>query len=220
MAQATQQGTSPGGRQDTLPRWMWLIGIAGPILFWLVVLVFGAVKPGYSAVAEGISALGAVGAEYAIVQRINFVLLGGSILAFAFGLDRRFREGWRPWLCVVLIGLFGVGVIGAGVFQSNPANRASMTEMLHGLFSIVGFFAGLFGVPLTTWRLAQHDRWSSYQSRKVVVGVTVLVVGAFVLFLFLGINETGFHGLGQRLFAGILSGWVVYRAVKLYRRSD
>ncbi len=39
------------------------------------------------------------------------IMFGGSILAFAFGLDCWSREGWRAWLGIVLIGVFGAGIV-------------------------------------------------------------------------------------------------------------
>lgn len=215
MSHETEPATQPVHEPPGAPRWPWIAAVVGPVVFWVVVLVFGAVRPGYSAVGQGISGLGAVGAPFAVVQRVNFVLLGASVLAFAFGLDHRFRDGWRPWVGVALLGILGLGVIGSGVFPSNPADRASTTELLHGIASIVGFHAGLIGVPLTTWRLSGDRRWSAYGSRWVVLGVTAVVVGAFGLFLYLGIGETGYHGVGQRLFVAVLTGWVVYHAATL-----
>lgn len=119
MPSETEQPVHSPVRNHSTLRVLSLAGIGGPVLFWVGVVVLGVVTPGYSAISDYISTLGAINAPYAIAQRANFFVLGGSILAFAFGLDRWIREERRPWLAIVLIGVFGVGVVGAGVFPND-----------------------------------------------------------------------------------------------------
>lgn len=193
--------------------WLSLVGIAVPVLFWIIVLGLGFLRPGYSHISDVVSDLAAVNAPYAVVQQVNLVVLGVSILAVAIGLDRYFRDGGRPWVGIVLLGIFGLGVIGAGIFQTNPANRASTTQLLHSVFSIVAFVSGLLGTPLASVRLAKNDHWPAYTSRVVVLGITGVVFGGFALFLLS--NGTSWTGVAQRLFFGILTAWVVYHAYQL-----
>ena len=207
----------PGGRSPRFVRRLASAGAVGPVVFWLVVLVLGFARAGYSHVSDPVSDLGAVNAPYAIVQQGNFVLLGISIIAFAVAIDRALRDGWRPWVGVLLIGVFGLlGAIGSGVFPANPGNPETMTNVLHGTSVSVGFLAGIIGISLTAWRLSLVGRWPGYRSRWTVVGTALLMFGSFALFLFLMINETGYGGLGQRLFAGIVSGWIAYHSYQLH----
>ncbi|MFB6253057.1 MAG: DUF998 domain-containing protein [Halobacteriaceae archaeon] len=193
-----------------------LAGVLGPVIFWIVIGILGILTPEYSAVTDVISDLGAVTAPFALIQRINFIILGLGILAFAIGLDRQFRESWRPWIGVILIGMFGViGVMGAGIFQSNPTNPDSLTHMLHSIVSVIGFLAGLIGIPLTSWRLYKENQWSGYQSRLIVIAITTIVIGSFGIFL--ASNGTSWPGLGQRLFVGVLTGWIAYHSFSLYK---
>lgn len=198
---------------DTV-RWLSVFGMVGPIVFWVVVFTLGFLTPGYSAVSDVVSLLGAVGAPYAVIQQVNFGVGGIGILAFAVGLDRRFREGWRPWIGVVLTAVLGIGLIGAGVFPLDPANPEAMTNLLHIRFALIISLAGLLGVPLTAWRIFQEEQWPGYESRYSVVGVTLLVVGSFILFF---VSNGAWRGLGQRLFAGVLTGWIAYHSFRLYQ---
>lgn len=211
----TEHPAGATSKTNSEREWLSLIGITGPVLFWIIVFGLGFLTPGYSTISDVISDLAAVNAPYAVVQQANFVVLGVSILAVAIGLDRYFRDGWRPWVGIVLLAIFGLGVIGSGIFQTNPANRASTTQLLHSVFSVVAFLSGLLGTPLASLRLAQNDQWSAYTSRVVVLGITGVVFGGFALLMLS--NGTSWSGLAQRLFVGVLTAWVFYHAYQLQR---
>lgn len=216
MSETTQQSPDSTGRQRATPQWLPLTGVVGPVVFWITVFVLGTVTPSYSHVSGQISALGAVGAPYQFVQQANFIVLGSAILALAVGLDRRFRDGWRPWIGVGLIGVFGVGILGAGVFSPNLENMASMSSALHQVASFAAFFSALVGLPLTSWRLSRNEEWSVYHSKGVVIGITVFIVGAFAVFI-ISAPGSWWVGIGQRTYAGALTAWVFYHSFKLHQ---
>lgn len=190
-------------------------GMIGPVVFWVVVAVLGVLLPTYSHVTEFVSTLGAVGAPYAIVQRLNFVLLGGSIIAFSVGLHRWFDESRRPSVGTFLMILLGLGVVGAGVFQSDPATPDSTTNLIHDSMSGIGLLAGIGGVTLLSRRLDGEPRWP--RRRFTTTGTVLAALGSALLF-FVFIDST-WVGLAQRLFIGVLTGWVGYHAYRLYRLS-
>jgi Protein of unknown function (DUF998) len=65
-------------------------GILGPVVFAVVAVVQGLLRPGYSFVADPVVAL--VAGPSGWVQDLNFVVLGAAMIAFAVGL----RLGVRP----------------------------------------------------------------------------------------------------------------------------
>ena len=93
-------------------------GAVGPPLFIVAFLVEGATRAGYSPLRHPVSSL-SIG-DYGWTQRLNFVVTGLLIIAFALGLRpalRRYGAGiWAP----LLVGLVGLGLIGAGVFVADP----------------------------------------------------------------------------------------------------
>lgn len=218
MSGEAQQTNEIAGGTTNLVRRLAVVGSAGILLFWFVVLVLGLVRPEYSAVSDVISDLGAVNAPYGIVQQANFILLGLSVIAFVIGVDKQFRDGWRPWAGVLLIGVFSIfAAFGSGVFPVNNANPDAMTNTLHSIGVLVGFLAALVGIPLTAWRLAADERWPAYHSWKAVVGIAVLGFAGFAL-LISGMN-TSWPGLAQRVFVGIVTGLILYHSFKLYELS-
>src|SRR5881392_2290670 len=75
-------------------------GAIGPLLFILVFLVEGAVRPGYSAWRQFVSALCQGKREW--VQITNFLVCGLLLLGFAVGLQQVLQSGtgavWGPVL--------------------------------------------------------------------------------------------------------------------------
>lgn len=187
-------------------------GVAGPLLFWLVVIVLGFLTPGYRFTTEYISMLGAVGAPYAIVQRLNFAVLGISILALAVGIHLWFDDGRRPRVGTLLLVLFGIGAIFSGVFSADPTAPESLTNVLHELMGF-GFLAGIASVGLVTRRLHADERWPTYRYESIMDFAIVLLTWAVFIFSY----QSAWEGLTQRLYIGALSLWVVLQSVRLYR---
>lgn len=158
-----------------------LAGIAGPIVFWLVVVVPRFLTPGYSVVGDFISTLGEVGAPCAIVQRVNFAILGAGVLSLAVGLHRFSRRRGRPSIAVLLLGVLGTGIVGSGVFSANSVDPASTTNVLHDVFGIVGFFAGIVGISLLSRQLDRDERWVRH--RFATIATIVVLVGSFAVFI-------------------------------------
>lgn len=192
-----------------------LFGIIGPIAWWLLIAINGAITPGYSHVSDFISKLGGIGAPYAIIQQFNFAVFGGSIIALAVGIHFWFGDGRRPRIATVLVSVFGVGVILAGVFPEHAAAPDSVTNVLHNIISMIAFLTGIGGVSLFTRRFGASDRWPTYQQE---LGATVFIVlVTFVVFMHTVFSESSFVGITQRLFIGVMTLWVVIQSIRLYR---
>lgn len=182
------------------------------VVFWVVVVVLGVLTPGYNPVMEFISTLGAVGASYAAVQRLNFVLLGISLIAFAVGLHRWNGASRRPGMGTLLMALSGLGVVGAGLFQSDPAAPNSTTNLVHDATTGLSLLAGIAGVTLISRRLDRDSRWPRHPFATSATVVTLLVSAT----LFFAAIDTVWVGLAQRLFVGVLTGWTSYHAYRFF----
>src|SRR5206468_1543570 len=94
-------------------------GLIGPPLFIVVFLIEGATRPGYSAWRNYVSQL-ATG-EGGWVQVVNFIVCGTLMVAFAVGLRLALRRGRASVAAPVLLGAFGMALLVAGVFVTDPA---------------------------------------------------------------------------------------------------
>lgn len=208
---------------NSLVRWAGPIGVAGPVVFWVVSLALGFVVPGYSAIHNFVSGLSAVGAPHAFVARLNLYIWGVSFVVLALGIHAWSRRGRRPLLGVVVLAAVGGGIIGAGFFQYNPQELAALSTRGHEISTRVVLFSVLLGIPLTSWHLERDERWPGYHHRLLPVGVAVLLVASIVVYMgSIPTYPTGVAGLTQRIWFGVMTGWQAYYAFTLYRlsRSD
>jgi hypothetical membrane protein len=188
-------------------------------LFVVVLLVEGAARVGYRSVRDPGSSL-ALG-PFGWVQSLLFVVTGLLILAGAIGVRRALRPGAASAWGAALIGVWALGLIGAGLFVTDPVpgyppgTPAVVEPTAHGsahdLFSLAGF-AALFVAFLVLSR-----GWRIYSGLTAVV-----FLGAFVLAT-LGFGQVAalapIGGLMQRVAIGAGFLWLTRLAVRLRRRT-
>jgi hypothetical protein len=193
-------------------------GVVGAVWFVAVFLIEGATREGYDPMRHPISSLSL--GHLGWMQQANFLITGLLFLAFAFGL--RGNGLWLP----VLMGAVAIGLIGAGLFATDPVNGyppgavavGSTAEILHGLFSLL-VFVGLpaaCGVATRRFAKAGEKGWALYSAATAV---------AFLVFFFLA--GQGFSGdpsfvpvggLMQRITIVIGWAWIAALALHLLRR--
>jgi hypothetical protein len=208
-------------------------GVIGPLLFIVVLLIEGATRPGYSAWRTDVSylALSNQGWE----QIANFLVCGSLCIAFAVGLQRIWRTGrasvWGPRL----IGLFGLGLLIAGVFVTDPGQGYPAGAPLSGgLQTWHGWVHGINGLlffnvvlPAACFVLARrfaadphHRRWATY---SWLTGALILVISlplnTFVVPFAEYAGLPVVEGLIQRV--EIIMGWVwlALTALRLLRET-
>jgi hypothetical protein len=205
-------------------------GVVGPLLFIAVFLVEGATRPGYSVWRNYVSELAL--SDRGWEQIANFLVCGVLCVAFAFGLRRVWRAGrasvWGPRL----VGVFGLGLVAAGVFVTDPArgypagaplkgDPQTWHGMLHGINALVVFPVLIAACFVLARRFAgepENRGWATYSR---VVGA--LVPALAVLSTISGaLDENGVlsapTGLLQR--AEIILGWtwLSFTALRLLRQ--
>lgn len=217
-SEATERQIGTQSETSSLVHWAGLIGVAGPVVFWVVSLTLGFIIPWYSPIHNFVSALSAVGAPYAFIAQLNLYVWGASIIVLALGLHTWSGRGRQPWVGVLLLGVVGIGVILAGFFQYNPDNLAATSTQGHEIATRVMIISALLGIPLTSWRLTRDERWAGYHHRFLSVGITVLLVGSFITYIIsVSTGPNGWAGLGQRVLFSVITGWLAYHGFTLYR---
>jgi hypothetical membrane protein len=187
--------------------------VAGPV-FIAVFLVTGAMRDDYSALRHPVSTLALGGAGW--TQCTNFLLTGSLVLLGAVGLRRSLGE-WR-WVAA-LVGLAGIGLIGAGLFDADPLNgyppgtpveptERSAAGRAHDAWSALVFF----GLPTASFVMGRRFLGGGRRTWGAIsIGAGTLIVGAFILAA-LGLRQVGeldrLAGLFQRLAIGAGFGWL------------
>ena len=190
-------------------------GVVGPIVFVVLVLVGGGLYDGYSHVTQKISELGGEGAEYALLQSLNFVVVGVLVIGFAWALARYFGP---PYLGPVLIGFFGLSsAIGNGLFPCDlGCEGATTVGLLHNISGMAGFVAAIAGMFMLHRRWQSDPRWQSHL-RFTRIALIAASVGLAWFVVTSALDSTVLVGVAQRVYVGALLVWIVVTAARLYR---
>ena len=199
--------------------------IAGP-LFTITWILEGATRANYDPLRHPVSSL-ALG-EYGWMQSANFIVAGLLTLAFAIGLrlalSSQKGSTWGP----LLVAVWAIGLIGAGVFITDPVSgyppgtpdlllNPTMHGTLHDWFSLPGFLALTLACFVLGSRFAARGKrgWALY---SFVTGI-LFPVGIILASAGFSQNESlvSFGGLIQRITVTIGWTWITLLAVYLLR---
>jgi len=128
--------------------------------------------------------------EFGWIQIANFLVTGLLVLAGAAGVRRALHPGrggaWGP----VLLAVYGVGLVGGGVFVADPgrgfppgtpdlATGMSRSGLLHFVFGGIGFYALIAACFVFARRFAGQRRpvWTAY---SVFTGVAFFIAFAAI----------------------------------------
>lgn len=202
-------------QRDTTTRVGEWLGLIGPIVFVALVAVGGFLTDGYSHVSQKISELGAVGAQYAALQNLNFVLLGVSVIGFAWALAKKFG---RPMVGAFLVGFFGVVAVLHAFVNCDVGCKGQTTEgLLHNITGVMGFVAVIAGMIVFARRWKANDDWKSHVAFTRACAIVAIV--GLVAFVFTQARDIQtYAGIAQRVFAGAFLVWIAATAVRMLRR--
>jgi hypothetical membrane protein len=199
-AQRTVEAGPPTGPSPGWAKARWL-AVAGALLFAGGVIAFLGIitaealyPPGYSTSQNEISDLGATDPPNSVITQpsatifdTTMMVCGVLMLAGSFCLQR----GFRRWTPPILMALFGLGVLGVGIFPGNHGN-------VHALFALLTFIAGGMAA-IVAWTVEQPP----FRYFSVALGLIALVT--LILYWVLG-ESSPLAGLG----IGGVERWVAY----------
>jgi len=153
--------------------------IAGP-LYVALGLLQALIRPGYDVTRHDLSLLS--NGNLGWIQIANFLIAGLLVIAGSLGMRRAMRGTrggtWAP----ILLGLYGLGLIGAGIFVADPMNGFppgtppgpplnptghSLMHILSGAIGFLGLIAACFVFARRFAALGQRG-WAAY---SIVTGV-------------------------------------------------
>jgi uncharacterized membrane protein YhaH (DUF805 family) len=194
-----------------------ILGIVAGPLYMVAGLIQMMIRPGFDITRHPLSLLS--NGELGWIQIANFLVTGALLFAGAVGVKRTLQSGrgriWAPRM----LGLYGFGLICAGIFSADPAlgfppgtpdgnNPISWHGMLHFLFGAIGFVGFITSCFIFARRFKDLDRpgWSAYS----------LITGVVFLVAFLGI-ASGSKGPVSLYFALAVSFGFVWVSLVLSR---
>jgi hypothetical membrane protein len=100
--------------------------------------------------------------DWGFVQTANFLICGLLVLAGALGVRRATKPGANSLTIAILLALYGLGLIGAGIFPADPGRNfppgapektsISQAGLLHFVFGGLGFYAITAASFVFAWR--------------------------------------------------------------------
>jgi hypothetical membrane protein len=192
-------------------------GIAGPIVFVVVVIVQSLLHPDYSQVRLPISALAAWPGGW--VQDVNFVLFGLLTISFAIGLHLGVRRNRAAASGPALLVLSGVGLMIAGFFPWRSVDGDFIVPAGHLLGALLSFLGAGTGFIVVSPRLAGDPMWRSVATYALASGIAIaaLFVATFALVI---LSDAPLHasgGLVQRVTVAVWFPCTVVLAHRLLR---
>lgn len=153
------------------------IGIAAGPFYLLVGAVQVLTRDGFDIRRHALSLLS--NGDYGWIQIANFLMTGAMVIAGAIGcrLAIRSKPGglWGP----ILLSVYGIGLIGAGLFPADPgrgfppgveaADGLSRSGLLHFVFGGIGFYALIAACFVMTRRFFKLGR-SGFAIYSILTG--------------------------------------------------
>jgi Protein of unknown function (DUF998) len=185
-------------------------------------------EPGYSAVRDAVSSLGARDAAHPWLIDLGLVIWGTAFITAAMALLLDRARGFRAWLGPSLIAVTGL----AQILDGNPfrldcrptidpgcrahelAGQLSWQHYAHGWIYVIGADALLLSIFAMAWRFRGDARWGRADLLALGAGVFGVAISA-VLFFATGDDSHGHYGLVQRLALTAAGLWVAALTVGL-----
>lgn len=194
-----------------------LLGAGAAVVFVVVLLIEGALRPSYDPTYHTGSALSLGNRGW--IQIVNFLLLGVGVVGFAVGVYRSLNST----VGAVLLAIFGLGMIAAGVFVMDPmrgyppgAPTGTPVELTwhHQVHGVVGgpvAFLAIFGACLTL-ALRLDGVWRLYTVLTAVAGLGLTIRTALAWR-----KDAANTGLVQRALILVYLTWIVLLGTDLVR---
>jgi hypothetical protein len=180
-------------------------GLLSGLFFNIAWLIQGFFRKGYNHLTDPISAL--VFGSSGWIQIVNFFITAILLLLFAYGLWKIHKyEKFSKW-AVVLIVSCGIGLLGAGLFPTDPLNGYPQgTPVYNPEMSFNGFMHQLFtdfffiGLPLACFTFGKY-----FMNESKRPWCFYSLISGILFLLFFILTNLGFSQfLGLQYFAGLI----------------
>jgi hypothetical membrane protein len=141
-----------------------------------------------------------------------FYAMGLACIALAVRLGRGIERRRLSAAVRVLLGLGGLGLILAGVFEvERPAVPDTFEEIIHSDATLAAFTLIITAMLLFAVVCRRDPRWSDFSVLATVLAIIAAVAGAFSPFA----GQTTWSGLAQRLLGLTVVAWLLLCAMHL-----
>jgi hypothetical protein len=152
-------------------------GIVGPAIFVAISLTGNWIQPGYSVLSDYVSALSL--GDHGWVQIASFVIVGVSLLCFAFTVGREFSEEAIPLGGPIVLAVVGFGYLLSGPFVMDPPGTPPGVFSSHGLaHSLLGAMVFIL-MPVACFvflrQFGRKPAWRSFWWPTLILGCLIAI---------------------------------------------
>jgi hypothetical protein len=186
-----------------------LIGIA---YFAVVIIVLHFLRSDLDPLSSPTSEY-AVG-SYGFLMTSAFLAMSIASLSLLIGLRKSIPKSSGATLGLVLLGIWGVGVLIAMSFPINSEEaKPTLANIIHRINGPVIFLSLTIATILISRSFRQDENW-----RPIYRPAFTLSLAMVVLFIVTGVNvatKSGFEGLCQRVFLILFISWFIMTTLRL-----
>lgn len=192
-----------------------LVGIAGCILFWVSLFLFGAMRPEYSQQTKAVSELGVFGAPHSLLWNLIGFIAPGLCLALSGGaiarsVQRAQRRSVSYWLLVASgLGFAATGIIPAEMRDGSPTLESPYT-IGHIIMTFVSAVPWIVATFLMASPMKRNADWRAVSNVSLALG--------FIAIACFGLRVTTvLPGVAQRISFAVYFAWFFIMSIHLLR---
>jgi hypothetical protein len=162
------------------------------------------------------------------IQITNFIITGLLVIAGAIGLRRSARDDKRLRRAALLLGIYGLGVLGGGLFVTDPAlgfppgtpdtypQTMSWHGLLHFIFGQIGFLALIIASFIYARYFAVHhlSGWAIFSA------LTGLIFLSAIIAIIATAGGEGSAWASLALYAAVALSWIWLATISYYMRRE
>ena len=200
-----------------------LIGVLIPILFSSLIIILGALQPGFNQMTTLLSNLGGVGGIRGDLFNVSVGITGGFIILFAIGLNRMVNQSETGLKRVFLFILGGFGLIGTGIFNCNRncviVFNLDPIRSLHGIFAFIAGLSLTFA-PLQLYSHFKKDpEWEKFATFTLTIAILSIIFTIMFWIMFVTKILPEILGLIQKLEFIFVLVWISVISMKIFLAS-
>jgi len=180
-----------------------LVGMLIPILYISLIIILGALNPGYNHMTMMLSMLGGVGGIRGDIFNIGVGTTGGLIILFAIGLNRVVNQSKARLKGVFLFILGGLGLIGAAIMNCNQGCTIVLSQdpirALHGIFAFIAVISLTFAPFPFYFHFKQDPQWKKLAAFTLTTVILSSISSILFYIMFFTNTLPNILGLIQRL---------------------
>jgi hypothetical membrane protein len=211
--QASTTMESKGSSRMTMSRVtmvLALLTIVGIADFLLNVAVLHFVRPDVNPVLDPMSNY-AVG-PYGFLLTAADIGLGLAALALTCGLYLSIAPPGRSYVGLILLGLYGVSVLLAGIFPIDVGAEATTFGIIHNIVGNISFIGFPVAVILLSLGMGKDEQWRSFRRSALALSLVVVLT---VILTIVGSNLGMGYGVTQRIANVAALVWMLLVALHL-----